>query len=56
MVLHPEIQKRAQVEIDAVVGPSRLPTFHDRSSLPYMDYVVHETLRQADSISRDCDI
>lgn len=47
MILHPEIQKRAQAEIDAVVGPSRLPTFHDRSSLPYMDYIVHETLRWA---------
>ncbi|THH19556.1 hypothetical protein EW146_g1637 [Bondarzewia mesenterica] len=46
MVLHPEIQRRAQAEIDAVVGPDRLPAFNDRPSLPYVDYILQETLRQ----------
>jgi cytochrome P450 len=27
MVLHPEIQQKAQAEIDRVVGSERLPTF-----------------------------
>lgn len=45
MVLHPEIQKKAQDEIDSVVGRDRLPDFNDRSSLPYIDYIVQETLR-----------
>ncbi|KAF2792015.1 cytochrome P450 [Melanomma pulvis-pyrius CBS 109.77] len=45
MVLRPDIQEKAQVMIDAVVGPRRLPTFADRPSLPYIDYIVQETLR-----------
>ncbi|PVH80134.1 cytochrome P450 [Cadophora sp. DSE1049] len=45
MVLHPEIQKKAQAEIDAVVGHDRLPDFNDRPSLPYIDRIVQETLR-----------
>ncbi|KAJ8593694.1 cytochrome P450 [Rhizopogon salebrosus TDB-379] len=45
MVLYPDVQKRAQEEIDSVVGKDRLPTFEDRPSLPYIDAVVLETLR-----------
>jgi cytochrome P450 len=45
MVAHPEIQKRAQAELDAVVGRSRMPTFSDASSLPYIQALVKETLR-----------
>ncbi|CAK3873870.1 cytochrome p450 1a2 [Lecanosticta acicola] len=45
MVLHPEIQTKAQELLDQVVGPHRLPTFEDRSALPYIDYIVQETLR-----------
>ncbi|KAJ6620263.1 cytochrome P450 [Mycena sp. CBHHK59/15] len=45
MVLHPEVQHRAQEELDAVTGPNRLPDFHDRDSLPYIDCIVRETLR-----------
>ena len=40
MALYPDVQKKAQAEIDAVVGPNRLPDFHDRSSLPYINAVV----------------
>jgi cytochrome P450 len=45
MIAHPEIQKRAQAELDAVVGRSRTPTFSDAPSLPYIQALVKETLR-----------
>ena len=45
MALYPEVQKKAQAEIDAVVGPTRLPDFHDRPSLPYINAVVKESSR-----------
>jgi hypothetical protein len=45
MVLYPECQVRAQKEIEAVIGTERLPTFDDRSSLPYVESVLQETLR-----------
>ena len=45
MTLYPEIQKKAQAEIDAVVGPNRLPDFQDRPSLPYINAVVKELSR-----------
>ena len=45
MALYPEVQKKAQAEIDAVVGQNRLPDFHDRPSLPYINAVVKESSR-----------
>ena len=45
MALHPEVQKKAQAEIDAVVGPNRLPGFDDRPFLPYIDAVVKQSMR-----------
>jgi cytochrome P450 len=45
MVLHPDVQKRAQAEIDSVIGRDQLPAFEDRASLPYVDALVRETLR-----------
>ena len=45
MVLYPEVQKKAQAEIDAVVGSNRLPDFHDRPSLPYINAIVKESSR-----------
>jgi cytochrome P450 len=45
MVLYPDAQKRAQAEIDSVIGRDRLPTFEDRASLPYVDAIVRETFR-----------
>ena len=45
MALHPEVQKKAQAEIDAVVGPNRFPDFHDRPSLPYINAVIKELSR-----------
>ena len=45
MALYPEVQKKAQAEIDTVVGPNRLPDFHDRPSLPYINAVIKELSR-----------
>ncbi|KAG2118778.1 cytochrome P450 [Suillus discolor] len=45
MVLYPDVQRRAQAEIDSVVGRDRLPTFEDRTLLPYIESVLRETLR-----------
>ena len=45
MALYPEVQKKAQAEIDAVVGPNRLPDFHDRPSLPFINAVLKESSR-----------
>ncbi|KAF7314436.1 Cytochrome P450 [Mycena kentingensis (nom. inval.)] len=45
LAMHPEVQKRAQADIDAVVGPNRLPDFSDRPRLPYIDAIYREILR-----------
>lgn len=45
MAAYPEVQRRAQEELDAVVGPHRLPTFADRGDLPYIEAIVMEALR-----------
>ncbi|KAG0699878.1 cytochrome P450 [Suillus ampliporus] len=45
MALFPDVQKKAQAEIDAVVGPDRLPSFADRDSLPYTEALAKEVLR-----------
>ncbi|TFY82318.1 hypothetical protein EWM64_g1690 [Hericium alpestre] len=45
MLLHPEVQKKAQQELDAVIGPDRLPTIKGRSQLPYIDAIVKEVFR-----------
>lgn len=45
MVLHPDIQFKAQSEIDAVVGATRLVSDSDIPKLPYLHAIVKETLR-----------
>ncbi|KAF8840002.1 cytochrome P450 [Paxillus ammoniavirescens] len=45
IMLHPEVQVRAQAEIDHVIGTLRLPNFEDRPALPYVDALLRETLR-----------
>ncbi|KAG6836263.1 hypothetical protein H0H93_009664 [Arthromyces matolae] len=53
MMLHPECQKRAQEEIDSVIGSGRLPEFSDRETLPYVESILLETLRYACSVEPD---
>jgi len=45
MVLHPRELKKAQEEMDRVVGTHRLPSFKDRPSLPYLDCLLKEVIR-----------
>ncbi|KAL7278775.1 hypothetical protein ACG7TL_007784 [Trametes sanguinea] len=45
MALHPEVQAKAQQELDRVVGAHRLPTFDDFGSIPYIDAIVKEIFR-----------
>lgn len=47
MVLFPDAQKKAQAQIDAVVGKGRLPRLEDRPLLPYIDAILRETLRHS---------
>ena len=43
--LHPEVLKKAQAELDAIVGPRRLPDISDRDSLVHVNAVIMEALR-----------
>jgi cytochrome P450 len=45
MARHPEIQAKAQREIDMVVGQDRLPDFSDQSRLVYIRAIMLECLR-----------
>lgn len=45
MSLYPEVLKKAQAELDAVVGPHRLPDFEDRDALVYVNAIIKEALR-----------
>ena len=42
---YPEVVKKAQAELDAVVGPHRLPLFSDLNSLVYISAIIKESLR-----------
>ncbi|KAL0565567.1 hypothetical protein V5O48_016457 [Marasmius crinis-equi] len=45
METHPEIQKRAQAEIDAATGGDRLPLPEDEGKMPYLAAIIKETIR-----------
>ena len=49
MTLYPDIQRKAQEEIDQVIGKDTLPTFSDMGSLPYVRAICAEAMRQAKS-------
>uniref|UniRef100_A0A3Q1GVH7 Uncharacterized protein n=1 Tax=Acanthochromis polyacanthus TaxID=80966 RepID=A0A3Q1GVH7_9TELE len=50
MIHHPDIQKRVQAEINAVIGSSRQPSMTDRENLPYTNAVIHEIQRYANIV------
>ncbi|KAF9067312.1 cytochrome P450 1 [Rhodocollybia butyracea] len=45
MIQNPDVQSKAQAEIDHVIGRDRLPTLEDRRSLPYVESVYREVMR-----------
>lgn len=45
MATNPDIQDKAQAEIDSVVDASRAPTWDDFDKLPYITQVIKELLR-----------
>ena len=45
MLHYPEVQKKAQEELNAVLGRDRMPTFDDKPDLPYIQCIVMETMR-----------
>lgn len=50
MVLNPDVQEKAQAQIDHVLGGKRLPTIHDRPSLPYVDAILTEVYRYSPTV------
>jgi cytochrome P450 len=60
MATYPDVQRRAQTELDDVIGRSQLPTEADfgRADLPYVHALIKEVLRWAPSAplgtSRHC--
>ena len=50
MIAFPEARRRAQAEIDAVVGHDRLPTFADTPRLPYVRAITRDILRWCPTI------
>ncbi|KAI0827413.1 cytochrome P450 [Trametes gibbosa] len=45
MIMFPAAQRKAQAEIDKVIGNDRLPNIDDRERLPYVGAVIKEFLR-----------
>lgn len=45
MLQYPNVQARAQAELDALLGGTRLPTARDMDALPYIRALVSEVLR-----------
>ncbi|KAJ6585037.1 cytochrome P450 [Mycena capillaripes] len=45
MALHPDVQKKAQSEIDTVIGNHRLPEYEDRPLLPFVEALYREVMR-----------
>ena len=45
MILNPKVMKKAQDELDQVVGKGELPKFSDKDNLPYIGALLKEVLR-----------
>ena len=45
MVLNPHVMRKAQDQLDEVVGRERLPEYSDMENLPYITAIIKELLR-----------
>ncbi|XP_056637719.1 methyl farnesoate epoxidase [Diorhabda sublineata] len=45
LILYPDVQKKAQEEIDRVIGKDRNPSLDDRPKMPYVECIALESLR-----------
>ena len=45
MALNPHVVRKAQVELDRVVGDERLPDLSDWEDLPYVSAILKEVIR-----------
>lgn len=45
MLRYPKVQKKAQEELDAVLGKNHLPDFADEEMLPYCGALIKELYR-----------
>uniref|UniRef100_A0A2K5V9C0 Cytochrome P450 n=1 Tax=Macaca fascicularis TaxID=9541 RepID=A0A2K5V9C0_MACFA len=50
MILHPDVQRRVQQEIDNVIGQVRRPEMGDQARMPYTTAVIHEVQRFGDIV------
>ncbi|XP_017749576.1 PREDICTED: cytochrome P450 2D17-like [Rhinopithecus bieti] len=50
MVLHPDVQRRVQQEIDDVIGQVQRPEMGDQARMPYTTAVIHEVQRFGDIV------
>ncbi|KAL0569128.1 hypothetical protein V5O48_012841 [Marasmius crinis-equi] len=50
MAMHPEVQKKAQEELDTMIGRGRTPGYEERPNLPYIEAIFKETLRWAPAL------
>lgn len=50
LTMNPEIQKKVQDEIDAVIGAERLPSYNDRTKMPYTEATIMEVYRMSSAI------
>ena len=46
---YPDVYRKAQEEIDRIIGHERLPALSDRGSLPYLEALVMELYRHVTS-------
>nr|CDO19470.1 CYP2D15 [Canis lupus familiaris]CDO19473.1 Cytochrome-P450-2D15 [Canis lupus familiaris] len=50
MILHPDVQRRVQQEIDEVIGREQLPEMGDQTRMPFTVAVIHEVQRFGDIV------